>query len=71
MEIFSPEITDGLNVPRPSHDGVAIYGSETELCQGSGANRKDQARCDDNSVGKSIGTTGRPKKGKCDLDRVA
>ena len=62
---------DGLDVPGPSHDGVAIYGSETELCQRLGTNRKDQARCENGSVGKSNGSTGGPKEGKCDLDWVA
>jgi len=67
----SSENPDGRDVPRPSHNGVAIYGSETELFQRSGTDRKDQARRENNSVGKSIGTTGGPKEGKCDLDGIA
>lgn len=59
---------DGLDVPCLSHDGVAIHGPTTELHQRFGTNRKDQARCENNSVGKSIGATGGPKEGKCNLD---
>ena len=71
LEILSRGTTDGLDVPRPSHDGVTIYGSETESCQRPGTNRTDQARRKNNSVGRSIGASGEPKKGKRDLNSMA
>ena len=59
---------DGHDVPCRSHDGVAVYGSETELRKRFRTDREDQTRCEDNSMGKSIGAPGRPKEGRCDLD---
>jgi hypothetical protein len=63
-----PYNADGHDVPGHSHDGVAIYGPEAELRQRCRTDRKDQTRCENNSVGKSIGASRGPKEGKCDLD---